>query len=92
MKKVKLSEIPVIPKTVSNFIDLALKVKANGADAKIFISSPGQTSFNGDEKIVILFDEPNQQFGDSFTTKYFDMPEPGVLTWGHDGGTITLEK
>jgi len=93
MKKVKLSEIPVIQFPDSaNYIDLTLKVKASGQDAIVFISGREHIPFNGDDKIVIVWDTPHEKFGKSCMTKYFDMPEPGELHWGHDGGIITLAK
>lgn len=93
MNKVNISEIPIIPfPEPANYFELALRVKANGEDALIFISGREHIPFNGDDKIFIVWDEPNKDFGKSFVTKYFDMKEPGILQWGHDGGTITLEK
>ena len=47
--------------------------------------------FNGDDEIVIIWEKPNQVYGESFTTKYFFMDEPGLLQWGHDKDVITLE-
>jgi len=93
MSKVLLSDIPVIPfPEPANYFELALKVKANGGDALVFILGREHIPFNGDDKIVIVWDTPHEDFGKSLMTKYFDMHEPGVLHWGHDGGIITLEK
>ena len=86
MKKITLSEIPVIPfPEPANYIDLALKVKANGEDAKIYISgrenSPfiEEGQFFGDDKVIIIWDAPNNKYGDSFITKYFVTESPGWL-------------
>jgi hypothetical protein len=92
MKKVHLEEIPLIPiEKQDNVLETALDVFANGEKAKIFISQRDHLSFNGDDRIVIVWDKPNKEFGESFTTKYFIMDEPGILLWGHEGGKITVE-
>jgi hypothetical protein len=93
MKKVTLSDIPVIPfPEPANYIDLALKVKANGEDAIVFISGREHIPFNGDDKIFIVWDTPNQKYGASFVTKYYDIKKPGILEYGYNGDVITLEK
>jgi hypothetical protein len=93
MKKVYLNEIPLIPfNKQDNVLEIALDVFANGEKAKIFISQRDHLAFNGDDKIVIVWDKPNKEFGESFTTKYFIMDEPGELRWGQEGGKITVEQ
>ena len=93
MKKVTLSEIPVIPfPEPANYIDLALKVRANGEDAIVFISGREHIQFNGDDKVFIVWDTPNQKYGASFVTKYYDIKKPGILEYGYNGDVITLEK
>jgi hypothetical protein len=93
MEKLTISDIPVISaRNQDNFLELALRIKANGEDAKIFISSKEEIPFSGDDKIVIVWDSPNLEFGESFTTKYYEIREPGVLQWGHDDGVILIEK
>jgi hypothetical protein len=93
MKKVHLDDIPLIPiENQDNVSETALDVFANGEKAKIFISQRDHIAFNGDDKIVIVWDKPNKEFGDSFTTKYFIMNEPGILSWGHGGGKIIIEQ
>lgn len=93
MKKIHLEDIPLIPiEKQDNVLETALDVFANGEKAKIFISQRDHIAFNGDDKIVIVWDKPNKEFGESFTTKYFIMKEPGILHWGHEGGKITIEK
>lgn len=93
MKKVTLSEIPVIPfPEPANYIDLALKVRANGEDAIVFISGREHIPFNGDDKVFIVWDTPNQKHGASFVTKYYDIKKSGILEYGYNGDVITLEK
>ena len=92
MKKVNLKDIPSIPiEKQDNVLDLALDILANGEKAKIFISQRDHIPFNGDDKIVIIWEKPNLVYGESFTTKYLSMDEPGLLQWGHDKDVITLE-
>ena len=58
-----------------------ISVLVDGNLAKCFITSPPWLS----TKIVLLFDEPNLRWGDSFTTKHFRFVEPGKMQWGHNG-------
>ncbi|MFC5191893.1 hypothetical protein ACFPIK_08945 [Algoriphagus aquatilis] len=89
MKRITLEEIPVISiDNQEDFLSKALDIKADGKEAKIFISDKGEWS---DEKIVIVWKEKNKKYGESFTTKYFTMDEPGVLKYGHEGDQIILE-
>lgn len=93
MEKLSISDIPIISIiNQDNFLELALRIKANGEDAKIFISTREDVDFNGDDKIVIVWDSPNVEFGESLSTKYYEISEPGVLQWGHDGKVILIEK
>jgi len=90
MKKVNLAEIPLIPIEVQeNILDLALSVLVDGEKAKIFISQRDHVAFNGDDKIVIVWEKPNEIHGEDFTTKYF-MKEPGILRWGHENDFFTI--
>jgi len=90
--KISINQIPEISAdNQESFLDLALNVRANGEKAKVFISKRENSDFNGDDKIVIIWDSPNREFGQSFTTKYYTMSEDGVLQWGHDGSQIILE-
>ena len=91
MRKLTLSDIPKIPVSNQDYQVSALRIKANGEDALIFISTREDQPFSGDEKVVIVWDKPNKEFGESFTTKYFDITEPGILDWGYDGGKIIVE-
>lgn len=90
MNYISLNMIPEI--TADNqesILDLALKVRANGEPARIFVSKREHLGFSGDDKIVIVWDSPNSDYGESFTTKYFQMEKPGILTWG-EAGQITI--
>jgi hypothetical protein len=91
MTLLTLENIPNIPIEIQeNVLDLALRVKANGEPARIFVSKREHLGFSGDDKIVIVWDSPNSDYGESFTTKYFQMETPGILTWG-EAGQITIE-
>jgi hypothetical protein len=91
MRKIIIDEIPQISvENQETFLNLALRVKANDELAKIFISKREHLGFSGDDKIVIVWDSPNSDYGESFTTKYFQMETPGILTWG-EAGQITIE-
>jgi hypothetical protein len=91
MKKVSLEDIPLIPIEVyRNALDRALRVLVDGEKAKIFMSQRDHVAFNGDDKIVIVWDKPNKIHGEDFTTKYFIMNEPGILRWGHKKDFFTI--
>jgi len=91
MKKVTLEDIPLIPIEVQeNVLDRTLSVLVDGEKAKIFISQRDHVAFNGDDKIVIVWDKPNKIHGKDFTTKYFIMNEPGILRWGHEKDFFTI--
>lgn len=92
MKKVSLTEIPHISTDIQdNVQNLSLNILADGERANIFISKRDEVPFSGDDKIVIIWEHPNKKYGESFTTKYFSMNEPGLLHWGSENGIITLE-
>ena len=42
------------------------------------------------DKVVLQFAEPHSEFGPEFATKYYEISEPGVLSWGHDGRTFSV--
>lgn len=92
MKKVSLNDIPLISTdSQDNILKVSLDILADGERAKIFISKREHVAFSGDDKIVIIWEQPNKKYGESFTTKYFSINEPGLLHWGNEGGVITLE-
>ena len=65
----------------------SIQVLVDDCPARCFITNPivGPES-NGSVKIVILFDEQHQRWGDYFVTKYFEFEEPGVMNWGTTSG------
>ena len=62
-----------------------LGVIVDGARAEMFIA---QSRFS--DKVVLRFAEPHGEFGDEFATKYYEILEPGVLSWGHDGRSFVV--
>lgn len=93
MTRINLEQIPSISLEIQDgVLDKALRVKANGQPARVFLSKRDHLQFRGDDAIVIVWDIPNGEYGESFNTKYFMMNEPGVLKWGHEDGEIILES
>ena len=94
MKPINLNEIPVIDSKLSKeeVLEKALEGFADDKRAKIFISKTNDDFYGPKEKIVIIWDQPHSEFGEDFMTKYFLMNKPGILKWGHEGGTIQLNK
>jgi hypothetical protein len=91
MKKVRLEDIPLIPIEVQeNVLNRALSVLVDGERAKIFISQRDHIPFNGDDKVVIVWEKPNNTYGETFTTKYFLVNEPGILRWGYSNDFFTI--
>jgi hypothetical protein len=43
-------------------------------------------------RIVILLEEEHPDLGKEFATKYFMIDTPGVVKWGHDGKSFTIDK
>ena len=77
------------PVTVEHLSALAgherLTVLVDGAPAEMFIADAGFS-----DKVVLQFAEPHSEFGPEFATKYYEISEPGVLSWGHDGRTFSV--
>ena len=94
MKPIDLNEIPVVDSKLSrkDILKRALQGFADDKSAKIYISKTNDNFYGPKEKIVIIWEQPHSEFGEDFTTKYFIMNKPGVLEWGHDGGTILISK
>ena len=65
-------------------------VLVDGTPAKAGVGSFGTYS----TRIVLLFDPPHPEWGSEFATKKFTFDEknPGVLNWGSDGKSFTIEK
>ena len=65
-------------------------VLVDGWPAKAGIGSFGSYS----TRLVITFDSPHPEHGLEFSTKYFmfDENQPGRVSWGHDGATMSVQK
>jgi hypothetical protein len=63
-----------------------LRVLIDGAPGECLMLSGGWSS----DKVLLVFDEPHPEFGPEFATKYFLFPEPGVLSWGHEGRSFRV--
>ena len=72
--------IPIahINKIKSGALD-KLKIRIDGYNAQCFIAER-----LGSDKIVILFEKEHPEYGDFFTTKYFQFKKPGEMIWGHE--------
>ncbi len=44
------------------------------------------------ERIYVALQEEHPELGREFGTKYFLIDEPGVVKWGHEGKSFTIEK
>ncbi len=56
-----------------------LKITIDEYNAKCFVAER-----LGSNKIVILFEKEHPEYGDSFTTKYFQFEEPGRMIYGYE--------
>ena len=78
-----------IPVTIEHLSALAederLAVLVDGVPAEMFVADTGFS-----DKVVLQFAEPHSEFGPEFATKYYEISEPGVLSWGHDGRTFLV--
>ena len=94
MKPINLNEIPIIDSKLSKeeMLKRALLGFADNKSAKILISQRNDDFYGIKEQIVIVWDQRHSIFGKEFATKYYIMNKPGVLEWGHDGGTILISK
>ena len=43
-------------------------------------------------RIALELEEEHPDLGREFATKYFMINSPGVVEWGHDGKSFTIEK
>ena len=43
-------------------------------------------------RIAVELEEEHPDLGREFATKYFMINEPGVVEWGHDGKSFTIQK
>ena len=44
------------------------------------------------ERIYVALQEEHPELGREFATKYYRIDTPGVVTWGHNGQSFTIEK
>ena len=44
------------------------------------------------DRSVITFEQDHPELGREFATKYYRFEVPGVVTWGHNGQSFTIEK
>ena len=62
------------------------------AGKPLFTSTCSMMVFYQREKIVIQFSETHPKFANGlFQTKYYEINEPGRLSWGHKGEVMKLE-
>ncbi len=59
--------------------DNRLECRVDDLAAKVFIDDARR----GIPKIIIIFSDHNPTWPNSFSTKYFDFKEPGIMLWGH---------
>jgi hypothetical protein len=43
-------------------------------------------------RIVVSLEEEHPDLGTEFVTKYFIIDTPGIVKWGHDGKSFSIEK
>ena len=65
--------------------DERLAVLVDGVPAEMFVADTGFS-----DKVVLQFAEPHGEFGPEFASKYYEISEPGVMSWGHDGRTFSV--
>ena len=44
------------------------------------------------DRIVITLEQDHPELGREFATKYYRFEVAGVVTWGHNGQSFTIEK
>ena len=44
------------------------------------------------DRIVISLEKEHPELGREFATKYYRIDTPGVVTWGHNAQSFTIEK
>ena len=44
------------------------------------------------DRIVITLEQDHPELGREFATKYYRIEVPGVVSWGHNGQSFTIEK
>ena len=41
---------------------------------------------------MITLEKEHPELGREFSTKYYMIETPGIVTWGHNGQSFTIEK
>ena len=88
-------QIPVIHLTSFDTqvdpVEVGLPVSVDGRKAHIYEHRLND-GFYQREKIVIQFSEDHPKWEDGlFQTKYYEMNEPGKLSWGYEGAVMEVE-
>ena len=63
-------------------------VLVDGILALASIGSHGAYS----DRIVISLEKDHPELGREFATKYYRIETPGIVNWGHNGESFTIEK
>ena len=63
-------------------------VLVDGIPALASIGSHGAYS----DRIVISLEKDHPELGREFATKYYRIETPGIVNWGHNGQSFTIEK
>lgn len=63
-----------------------IRVIADGQPGTCFLQDRGWNS----TRIVIVFEQSNPTWGESFVTKHFFFERPGKMYWGHEGNFIKI--
>ena len=77
----------MIPVVVGNEEYRTVRVYVDGSPAECFLHDRVFYS----TKVVMLFEEEHPRWGACFTTKYFVFDEPGRMSWGHNGESMSVE-
>ena len=44
------------------------------------------------DRIYVALEEEHPDLGREFATKYFHIEEPGIVSWGHEGKSFTIQR
>ena len=86
VRKIAITE-EMIPVVVGNEECTTVRVEVDGKPASCFLHDRVWYS----TKVVIIFDEEHDRWGECFTTKYFVFNEPGKMHWGHNGECMKID-
>jgi len=95
-KPLTSKQIPVIHVASFNTqvdpVEVGLPVLVDGRNAHIYEHRLND-GFYQREKIVIQFSEDHPKWEEGlFQTKYYEMNEPGKLSWGYEGEVMEVER